>query len=228
MVTILYGLDPNSDSVYSQHAQRSPRLVAGVHDALSQGLNETAAHLASRYLVGGSTGVRRGGKAPLASRSGALVGSIDARMTGTWEGEVGAIRGAKRYAKVLLTAGTTVITPKSAKNLWIPAGDNAYPKRKNPMSPREAMSKRGPSGKRLLSIFMSKAGNLVAFLRDPKGGRFSRGKSKGRLRGKLLFVLKKRVEIQGSDALALAVEDKRPRVRSLIQTAANNAIGGGA
>lgn len=226
MTTILYKLDPASEGVLDQHAGRAARLLGNVQDALKQGVDETAAHLQKNYLVGGSPNAKRGGKAPLAVRSNALVGSIDGQMTGVWQGEVGAIRGATAYAKVLLGSKTWTITPKKSKYLWIPIGDNRSARGGAKIDPREARSRTGPKGGKLLSIFMSKAGNLIAFLRDPGGGSYKRGKNKGRLRGRLLFVLKESVEVEGTDALALAVEDKRARVTLLIQDAANQAMEG--
>lgn len=226
--SITYRLDPGSEGVYADHKGRARRLLSGVNKALGQGANETAAHLQRNYLVGGDPSSPRRGRTPLANRSGALARAVDGVLVGTWEAVVGAIHDAPRYARSILGKGTTTITPKSANHLWIPIADNRTKSGLTRMSPREAMEKRGPRGGRLLSIFKSKRGNLVAFLREAKGRSrlITRGKNKGRQRGLLLFVLKKSVEVQGTDALAKAVEDKRPRVQSLIQAAAIVALAG--
>lgn len=226
MTVVVYQLDPASERVYQQHAGRAPRLLQMVDDALVQGTDETAAHLQNKYLRGGNPNVKRSGKPPLAVRSTALVTSVGFKKVGTWQTIVGSIKGVAKHARMLLLDGVTTITPKVAKFLWIPIGDNRSKRGGAKISPREALSKTGPRGGRLLRIFMSSNKNLVAFLRDAKGGTYTKGKNKGRQRGRLLFVLKKRVEVEGTNALPLAVEDKRSRVTSLLQLATNTALEG--
>ena len=220
MVAVVYRLDPASQAVYDEHSRRGDRLVEEVQGAVEQGGHETASWLQDRYLRGGSRGVKRDGKAPLGVRSGRLLQSVGSAVTGVWEVSVGAIHGGVPvYAKVLLLGETHTIRPTRAKHLWIPVGRHS-------MSPRAAMEKVSETGKRLLRIFKSKKNNLVAFLPDARGGTYKRGKNKGRLRGKLLFVLKDEVEVKGTDALPRAVEDRSERNQQLIQDASNRALGG--
>lgn len=224
-ISIVYKFDGDAEAVLQQHAGRATRLLGAVDDALRQGVQETAAHLLDKYLSGGNPAIKRDGKSPLAVRSGALRQSIDGRLTGRWRAEVGAVRRVAPYAKVLLGGKTWTMTPTRSKWLWIPVADNRAKQGGAKISPRQALEQRGPRGGRLLSIFTSRSGNTVAFLREP-GGVYKRGKNKGRQRGRLLFVLKKSVEVKGTDALAMAVEDKRPRVTALVQQAVTDTLGG--
>ena len=79
----------------------------------------------------------------------------------------------------------------------------------------------------ILSIFRSKSGNLVAFLRA--GGKYKRatkaGRRRGDLKGRLLFVLKYEVRVKGTDALAQAVRDKRRLLTDNLNAALRSATG---
>lgn len=226
MIVLRFQLDENSQRVLAEHAKRPQRVHAELRRRLLQGLNETEAHLQDKYLSGGNWREKRGGKAPLAVRSGQLRSSTRSEVDQEWSGYVGAAN--NKYAKVHLGGDKWVMTPKKARHLWIPIGDNLGPGGLMRMSPRAAMDVKTSTGKRALRIFTSKAGNKVAFLPDAGGGSYTRGKNKGRQRGKLLFVLKESVEVQGTDSLAKAVDDKTGRMVELLQSGLNDAVAGDA
>lgn len=218
--------DEQSRRVLAQRARAPRAAVIALRAALGQGLEEMAAHVQVQMLTGGDWRTPRKGRPPLAVRSGDLRRSIVSRLdpagpgAGAISGVVGATRGpASAYARAVLGEGDTTIRPKNAKHLWIPIGDNLTAGGAMRMSPREAMAERGPRGGRRLRIFKSRAGNLVAFLPAPGGGRYTRGKNKGRSRGRLLFVLKDKVVVRGVDALGRGYHDKRERMRQLLNDA---------
>lgn len=233
-------ITPESQRVLEQHAKRPQVLRSLLAGALKQGLEEAGAHLQDKYLRGGRVGEPRRGTPPLANRSGRLVASIQTRLDRPEQlsGFVGSA--GNKYARILLGAEAVGITPKNAKNLWIPLKDNMTPGGVTRMSPREAMEVKTSKGKRALRIFKSKKGNLVAFMpgevtRDEATGqstakslgKFKRGANKGRTKGTLLFVLKKYVVVEGTDALAKAVDDKRQRIGELLTGAVNRLAAGG-
>lgn len=224
-VVLRLGLTEQSERVISAQRGAARRLVQRLGLAVRMSLAETEAHLQANYLRGGSVKTQRGGQAPLAVRSGALLRSTSHAMDQPLSGVVSAGGGnAGKYAATLLGRGTTRIVPRFARNLWIPIADNLSKSGLARMSPREAMGQIDQRGKRRLRFFTSRRGNLLAFLPDAAGGKFARGKNKGRARGKLLFVLKKSVEIEGTDAMALAGRDKISRTRELLQEAILSAL----
>ncbi len=226
MAFISIGLTDASEAAIRRNADRPRRVIGLLGRALDQGLAETEAHLQSRYLTGGDVRQPRRGRAPLAVRSGLLRNSTDSRRTGPLSGIVGIQRGpASAYAGVQLGKGKKTITPKRSKHLWIPIADNLTGSGQTRMTPREAMSKKGPRGGRRLSIFVSKRGNLVAVLRT--GGTFKRGARKGQAKGKLLFRLAKSVTVEGTDGLAQSVIDKSPRLQQLVALAMREGLEGG-
>lgn len=204
---------------WSRHPSR---LRAALNTRLEQGLTEAETHVKRAKLSGTyRPGQRRGGQSPVALRSGALRQAITSRRDADLSGFVGVSRGpASRYARTILGDQRTTITPKSAKHLWIPIADNLTRSGQPRMSPREAMSRRGPNGGRLLRIFESRRGNLVAVLKPAGGGGHVPGVRHGR--GRLLFVLKGSVEIQGTDALAEGVIEQRLRIGELLQQAVSD------
>lgn len=206
-------MSPESLRVIEQHAERPSLLIANLRAVHRQWMNETESHLKARYLAGGDTRSKRRGRPPLAVRSRGLQDSTfvdqDTGGGGNVAGDIGAGRArARKYARMQLGKGTTTIRPVSAKYLWIPIADNLTRGGRARMSPRDAMSRTGPTGKRLLQIFRSRRGNLVAVMPDAK-----------KKRGRLLFALKESVTVEGTDALARSVEDRRPRMRELLRQA---------
>lgn len=239
-------MSDESSRVLAQHAKRPAEILRAIRATLKQWLDETATHLESKYLSGGSWREPRRGKTPLASRTGSLMRSMQTRVDQPTSGTIGSAN--NKYAKVLLDGKSWTMTPKNANHLWIPLPDNMTGNGVMRMSPREAMSIRTSSGKRALQIFTSKKGNLVAFMpgnlvEDKVGkqmglvsgsgitavsaGRHKRGELKGKEKGKLLFVLKKSVTVEGTDALGKAIQDKQPRLLELLSTAVMNIDAGG-
>lgn len=220
-------LSPEGRAAIERHKQWAPQVTKAIDTALRMTLVSMENYTKVNLLRGGNWRSPRNGSLPLASRSGALLGAVTHAVDQPpFSGYIGtsANSPAAAYAKVLLGEGTTTIKPKSAKHLWIPIADNLTGSGQMRMSPREAFEHVTTSGKKLLRIFKSKAGNLVAFLPEAReasdvetrqqgyaatGRRYKRGKNKGRQRGKLLFVLKDQVTIKGTGALAQAINAKR-------------------
>lgn len=228
MTGVKIGMSKESHAVIDKHGERAPKIRAAISDGVDQILVETENHLKINYLSGRYTGAKRGGQPPLALRSGMLRQAATHKRDEPFSGFVGFAKGpASRYAAVVAGNGTWIIKPKKATYLWIPIADNLSKSGQTRMTPREAMAIVDAKGKRLLQIFKSKKGNIVAFLpnfqQDDEGvatrtgDKFQRGDRKGRTKGKLLFVLKKSVTVVGTDALGRAAEDKRPRFKEIIQ-----------
>lgn len=222
-MTVWVEVKPTPDTVraFRSHADWPQRLRGNLSESLERWLSGTEAHLKMQYLRGGSANTRRDGRPPLAVRSGALLGGTASKMDGELSGRVGVMSGAAaKYAAMLLGDGETTITPRSAKHLWIPAGQNLTKSGQTRMSPRAAMELRGPRGGRLLSIFKSRRGNLIAALRNPIA---KRGKNKGKQTYKLMFVLKDSVTVKGTDALAMSIEDQREALGTSLMDAVRRA-----
>jgi hypothetical protein len=228
MASIRISLSEGSSAAIARFGRAADELPAALEGALRQGLTETENELKSKLLRGGSPASRRDGKTPLAVRSGRLIGSVTSAVDQPLSGFVGVLSGAgaSKYARVQLGSGRTTIRPVNAKHLWIPVGDNLNPSGQMRTSPREAMELRDAQGRRRVRIFKSKRGNLVVFLPDEQGGTFKRGAKKGMQRGRLLFVLKDEVEVQGTDALASAAQGQRDRIRQLLDAAVKRAVSG--
>lgn len=218
-VAVRIGLTPGSKRViraWAGSAAQAPRKLAA---ALTEVLVANENHIKANKLSGTfSKGGTRGGRTPVALRSGQLRQSISHGKESPLVGFVGATKGpATAYARTILSDEDTTIRPKGDGYLWIPLPDNQSPSGQTRLSPRAAFDIKTPTGGRALSIFESKQGNLVAFLRT--GGSFKRktkgGRAKGDLKGKLLFVLKKEVTIKGTNALAEGVAEMRDRSRRI-------------
>lgn len=220
---IAIGLTGRSREVIAQWQQRPRQTVEAVSAAVQQVLIETESYIKANKLSGQSVNVR----------SGALRQDLTHEQTDAFGGHVGTTARTAPYARTILGPDAVTIKPVNAKHLWVPIADNLTPSGLARMTPREAMSLRTPSGKRLLRIFKSKAGNLVAFLPEAyeasdintrqrgsvrSGRRFKRGAKKGLERGRLLFVLKDEVVVQGSDALAQGVNEMRTRMTIIFNT----------
>lgn len=226
MITTRVGITPEGEQTLLAHKARPIQVRRNLSGALRQWFDETVADVKMHYLRGGDPGSPRRGKPPLAVRSGALFASYGSKMEpGGLSGRFGAIKGgAGKYAGVQLGDETWTIRPKRAKHLWIPVGENRNKSGGAKVSPREAFAAKGPRGGSRLSIFTSRNGNLVAFLRE--GGSYKRGKNKGKMRGKLLFVLKKQVTVEGTGAQAEVSERRRPRLGELLQAGVDAGLRG--
>lgn|GEM_PF-4264620 len=197
------GLTAESMRVIDQWQSAPEKVAAAITSALTEFLVLVENWVKVQYLT--SQGAAREGGVNL--RTGTLRQAISHELTSAFEGHVGTTKGpASAYARAMLGPDSTIIRPKNAKYLWVPIADNAPPKKMNPISPTQLMEKKLPNGQRAAVIFRSKAGNLVAFLRE--GGNYTRGEKKGKQRGKLMFVLKKEVTLKGNDTLRRAFADK--------------------
>jgi len=216
---IAIGMTSKSREVIAQWQQRPRRVVEAVEAGVKQALAEVETFIKVNKLSGQSAKVR----------SGTLRQDLTHEQTDALGGHVGTTARTKAYAKTILGPGPTTIKPKSAKHLWVPIADNLSPSGLARMTPREAMGLTDAKGRRRLKVFKSKAGNLVAFLPDVddagKTQRFKRGtkgprggRKKGDTKGKLLFVLKDQVVIQGTDALAQGAREMQTRITVIFNT----------
>lgn len=228
MIAIKLSLSQQSQQVIQQWKQSPARLARALEEAVERVLvlaenNVMRDELSNTYQAG----ERRNGQGPLAIRSGALRASITHQKDEPLSGYVGVAEGpASTYARTVLGDKTTTIKPKNANHLWVPLKDNLTNAGNMRLSPSAAFEKQTESGKTRLQIFESKAGNLVAFLREP--GKFKRGARKGMQRGKLLFVLKDQVEVKGTDGLAKGVAAVAGEAQSIFNQAIESALPGGA
>ncbi|MEM9109876.1 MAG: hypothetical protein AAGC72_07620 [Planctomycetota bacterium] len=221
MTAIRTTLNPPSE----QQLQRYVVVVQHFNDEMEQALLESLVALENELkfnlLRGGDPGQKRDGELPLSTRTGSLLQSATHELDKPpFSGVFGIAEGpASAYAAALLDQGETTIKPVNANHLWIPIADNAYPRRKIPMSPSEAYELLDSKGKPRLRVFKSKRGNTVAFLADADHGTFKRNsfgrngdttqRRKGDAKGKLLFVLKDEVTVKGTDALPTAYENQQ-------------------
>lgn len=217
-VVVRISRDPASRQLIAQRRRRPQQLRQELEAGLRQGLAETETHLIRNHLTGGDWRTPRSGRSPLAVRTGALRQSVTHDIDQPpYSGYIGTREGpASKYARMLLDAGSTTIRPKSANHLWIPIADNLNASGIMRQSPREVMNQVSHTGKRLARFFRSKRDNLVVFLADLGGGTYTRGKNKGRAKGKLMFVLKDSVTIQGTDALATSATQMSGRIGTII------------
>lgn len=232
-------ITPESEQVVAQRAQRPRRVAANLSKALLQVAHEAATVTQTEMFEpwsGGGTVTKLG---VLRMRSRALRNDIDAGKSSqfvAWFG-VPAGRPATKYAW-LLGDEDHVMVPKNANHLWIPTPANLNASGVVKMTPREAMSVRGPRGGRWLRIFKSKAGNLVAFLpgktvTDKAGerlglvknkmgvgtGRHKKGTMRGLLKGIVLFVLRKSVRVESRHTLTTVAKRIEPRAQTLFAQA---------
>ncbi len=209
MIVIKIDFTPESEAVIREHAKRPQAVLREMGVSFAQALDTTAQSVRMNEVGGTYIPGLRGGTLPVKKRSGALQRAIEAVVDRPLGGYIGALsgRGVDAYAHVILGEQDTIIKPKKAGgHLWVPIADNLNPSGLARKSPREAMSLTDEKGKRRLRIFWSKNQNLVAFLPDPKGGNYVRGRKKGRMRGELLFVLLDQVTVKGTAGLTTGVE----------------------
>lgn len=206
---IRIGLTERSEQIIKDHAQAPQRLFKVLGEVLGKGLVKVENHVKiNAFRAEGGPG---GGRLPLRSRSGLLRQSITHKRETLTSGYVGTQEGpTSAYAAAQLGSGVTRVTPKRARHLWQPIADNLTLSGVMRFSPRDLMSRRGPRGGRLLRIFRSKRGNLVAVLMT--GGRFKRGSRKGQAKGRLMFLLRDETTIHGTDALAKSAEAVAPEM----------------
>lgn len=203
-MTIAYkvGLTPQSEQRIREWRDKPQRVLDSLGRGVDQALAETEAHIQINKLSGN----------PVNVRSDSLRSQLTHKRDRPLSGLLGWMQGsATKYAKTIAGSGTTTITPRNARWLWIPLPHNQTPSGETRMSPREAFEQQGPKGGRLLSIFRSKKGNMVATL---PGTVVPGVRRKSRV---VMFVLKKQVTIQGTDALGEGVREMKPRIGEILQ-----------
>lgn len=209
-------LDLPSKKVIDKHLKAAPRVRKAIGQGLKQNLDETAQYLKKEKLSGSYKPFQvKAGKGPLAVRSGALRQSVDGKFDQPpFSGfiGVGGNTPATKYARMQLGDGTTIIRPVKANHIWIPIMDNLTKGGQVRLTPREAMSIKNKRGARLLRIFKSKRGNLIAAI---DGSHVPNVRKKGKLSP--LFVLKKQVEVKGTNAIFEAVEERQERMNTVLR-----------
>jgi hypothetical protein len=232
-VAISIGFTPESSALLAQWDGTSRRLVDELDRAFVQFVNEAESSIKANELSG-----TPGSKDQVGVRSGALRQAVTGEVDKPLGGFVGTNRGTTTpYARAILGPDKTTITPKRAKHLWVPVAANLTPSGIARYTPRALFDTFGDRVK----IFESKKGNTVVFVEDPKtegGGRATYKKTvyqndgrvsrQGDAKGKLYFVLKDQVVIEGTDALAKGVQRMMPRGQQLLADAIARAIPGGA
>lgn len=217
-IRIRMQMSEESIRIINAHAERPRKFALALRSGLGQALDETASYIKRTKFTGFRRGTLGGKRDMIAVRTGSLRQSVDSKVDEPDSGWIGVDGGpASQYAAVILGGDAVTIRPRQARHLWIPVGDNVDAGGRMRISPREAMGRRGKRGGRLLSIFKSRRGNLVAVLRDKVPGVRRRG-------GKLLFVLKDSVTVEGRDALAKGADEMRDRMAEVIGQRINAAL----
>lgn len=193
--------------------------------AMGQVLREAESYVKANEFAGGvSPG---GGKVGV--RSGELRRDITHERTGPLKGVVGTTERTAPYAKAILGPNPTTIRPVNAKHLWVPIAENLTKSGVSRFTPRALFETFGDR----VRIFNTKAGNTVVFVEDARNedgskARYQRdtkaGRQAGDLKGKLMFVLKDEVRIEGTDALARGVNAMTDRARAIFEQALRGAL----
>ncbi|MEO0966668.1 MAG: hypothetical protein AAFY08_16340 [Planctomycetota bacterium] len=203
--TVAIGLTDASRRVIDQWSGGPQRLAAAVADGLQRVLVDLENHVKTQAFAGSPS--PGGGR--VGTRTGNLRQAVSHRQDSPTSGVVGTTTGpTSAYARTILGPGRTTITPRRAKHLWVPVASNLTRTGRVRLTPREAMQVPGPRGGRALRVFRSAAGNLVAVL--PGRG--------------VMFVLKDRVEIEGTDALARLATERADVSARLLETRINAAL----
>lgn len=223
-VALAIGFTPESQRLLQQWDGTSTRIVDELDNAFSQFITEVESFTKSEYFGEGKA---------INNRTGNLVQAVTGEVDGPLSGFVGTTQGTTTpYARPILGPGQTTITPKEANHLWVPVGENLTPSGVARFTPKGLYD---TFGKDRINIFMSKNDNLVVFVEDPRNddgskARFTRktksGRVKGDLKGRVMFVLKDKVIIVGTDALAKGAQRMIPRGQQLFGDAIERAIPG--
>jgi len=165
-------------------------VLAGASAGLRTGVKLAAGNVVKNYLTGQS----------LKRRTGRLARAVDGWMAGDFEGVVG-VRPNSSVAKYawLLGDESKTITPKRAKFLTIPIGENLT----GAGVARFSSPRQVPKG----FFIRSKTGNLLFGYKRGKKGKF-----------RALFVLKKSVFVQGSGALYDGVNNSLDNITGEMET----------
>lgn len=210
-VAVSIGLNDASRAVIARWKEAPQRVADAIDRATVQLLTETTRHIKEEKFVGSPS--PGGGR--VGTRSGDLKQDLTFERTGFGSGTVGTTSRTARHARSILGPDTTNITPVNAKHLWIPIADNLNPSGVARFTPRALFDTYGDRVK----VFTSKQGNKVAFVEEERNDDGSRARykratktrTKGDAKGKLYFVLKDKVVIRGTDALAQGVREMSER-----------------
>ncbi len=216
-VAIAIGFTPESVRAMQQWDRVSTDLVENLDQAFSQFIIEVESFVKNEYFGQGKE---------INNRTSNLFQAVKGEVIGPLKGFVGTTQGTTTpYARAILGPGQTRITPKNKSHLWVPVANNLNPSGVTRYTPKGLYD---TFGKDRISIFTSKRGNTVVFVKDEKNEdgsnqRFKRatkaGRRRGDLKGRLMFVLKDEVIIEGTDALAKGVQRMLPRGNELINDA---------
>lgn len=195
---ISIGLTSASAAVIERFADARQRVATAIDEGVTQVLIEAESFVKDRAFAGGASP----GGGQVGIRSGALRRDITHERTGPGRGLVGTTENTSSYARAILGPDATTIRPVRANKLWIPIADNLSANGETRITPSGLFDSFERSR---IKIFTSDAGNQVVFLENERtpGQPADDG---GRTPGRLLFVLKDQVVIQGTDALARTVE----------------------
>ncbi len=182
-------MGPNFPKVISELRGMGQAVLDACSVGLAKGVKFAAGKVSAEYLSGQS----------LKRRSGRLAAAVDGWMAGPMEGVVG-VRpdSAVEKYKWLLGDESKTITPKRAKFLTIPIGENLTGAGVAKFSsPRQV-----PEG-----FFVNTGGRLLFGYKKGKKGKF-----------RALFVLVKSVFVQGSGALYDGVSDSIDVIADTMET----------
>ncbi|MEM7626573.1 MAG: hypothetical protein AAF333_13335 [Planctomycetota bacterium] len=213
------GLTPSSLAAIEGYTDALPRIVDALDDGMGQVLIEAESFIKVEQFQGGPSP----GEGKVGVRSGGLRQDITHERTGPLSGTVGTTARTGDYARAVLGPDATTIRPRNAEKLWVPIADNLNASGVSRFTPRALFD---TFGEERIQIFTSRRGNTVVFVEDPRNAdgsraRFKRaskkrGLAKGELKGRLMFVLKDQVVIQGADALAEGVRAMGDRASQIL------------
>ncbi|MEL7087612.1 MAG: hypothetical protein AAGL98_04100 [Planctomycetota bacterium] len=221
------GLTPASLAVIDRQADGMQRVAEALDAGMDQVLSESESYIKAEQFSGGPSP----GGGQVGVRTGGLRQDITHERTGPLSGTVGTTSRTSDYARAVLGPDATTIRPRNAKKLWVPIADNLNASGVSRFSPRALFD---AFGRDRIQIFESKKGNTVVFVQDERNedgsqSRFKRdskksGRSKGDLKGRLMFVLKDQVVIQGTDALAAGVRAMGDRASEILTAKVREAL----
>ncbi|MEM8781896.1 MAG: hypothetical protein AAGE65_03480 [Planctomycetota bacterium] len=218
--TISIGLTPAAQATIARWQEAPSRVVDALDTGMDQLLNEAESYVKANALSGRS-GAGARGQRPVGLRSGTLRQDLTHERLGSPQdlrGQVGTTQRTAAYARAILGPDATTITPRRAKSLWIPTADNLDASGVARFSPRALFDRFGKENIRYLP---GKGGRTYVFVEE---GAFKTGARKGLPKGKVMFVLAQRVVIQGTDALAQALDAFGPRGAEILGSQLRGAL----
>ena len=214
---VAIGFSEDSRRAFERWREAPQRFV----DALDAGMTQVLFEAETAVKVGGFSGGASPGGGQVGIRSGELRQDVTHEQIDAFAGTVGTTARTAEYARAVLSPDATTIRPVNAKHLWVPIADNLNPSGVARYSPRALFD---AFGKRV-RVFTSKAGNKVAIVGpETSSDDDASGGSSTQQRGRLMFVLKDQVIIQGTDALAREIAAKTDRYRDILTQAMQGAL----